>query len=178
MPQAPSSRASRDVARSPKRPPDNVVFSSDGESDMAGQNRFLPEGELPRARDPVRALLIDDDNADISIMRLLSARSKQMDFFLKSCKSTPDARDALAASRFDILYVDYWLGEETSISFIHDVTQEYDVPCILVTGLDTPDIRRLAFRAGVAGFLAKDELSIQAIEAVTLTVLRPRGRMD
>jgi hypothetical protein len=39
-------------------------------------------------------------------------------------------------------------------------------------------VRRVAFRAGVAGFLAKDELSIQAIESVTLTVLRGTGKMQ
>jgi DNA-binding NarL/FixJ family response regulator len=136
------------------------------------------EEEMPPGRDAVRALVLDDDSVDVSIMRRLSLKSRQIELYLHACGSIADAQRALAKARFDILYVDYWLGEGTSIAFIHDVARRRQIPCILMTGSDTPEVRRVAFRAGVAGFLAKDELSIQAIESVTLTVLRGTGKMQ
>jgi len=139
--------------------------------------RSFREAEMPPGRDPVQALLLDDDSDDTFIMRSLTAKSKQIDISLRASRSVEDARTALAERRFDILFVDYWLGTETSIAFIHDLTQVSDTPCILVTTLDTPEIRRCAFRAGVAGFLSKDDLSIQAIESVILTVLHRSGRI-
>jgi DNA-binding NarL/FixJ family response regulator len=135
------------------------------------------DDEMPMGRDPVRALLLDDDRDDVMIIQTLTARSKQIELQVRATRSIVDARMALAETRFDILFVDYWLGAETSIAFIHEVTQTENIPCILMTGLDTPEIRRCAFRAGVAGFLAKDDISIQAIDGVTLTALRQGGRM-
>lgn len=125
-------------------------------------------------RERVRALLIDDDMADISLIERLSTKSRQLDITLTSCRSTDEARSALARKTFDVVYVDYWLGMDTSIGFICDFARTSDVPCVMLTTLDEPDIRRVAFRAGADAFLSKDEISTQAIEGVTMTVLRQR----
>ena len=142
------------------------------------KEQSILDAAMPPPRDSIRALLIDDDIADTFLVRSLSLKSKQMDLFLTTRRTIEDAKVALTEGHFDVLYVDYWLGDETSISFIHDVSHVHKIPCILLTGLDTPDIRRCAFRAGVVGFLSKYDLSIQAIESVTLTVLRQSGRFS
>jgi len=147
---------------------------------MTLQNRVSewepePEAEafMPPERDKVRALLIDDDPVDASLISRLTGKSKQLDISLTTCRSVADAAAVLEKQQFDVLYVDYWMGCQTSIHFIHNLSQTQNTPCVLVTGLDEPDIRRIAFRAGVKAFLSKDELSTQAIEGVTLAVLRP-----
>ena len=132
------------------------------------------EASLAPSREQIRALLIDDDQDDASMINILSLKSKQLDISLTSCRNVEDALAALAAQKFDVVYVDYWLGLETSIPFIYDFAREHSTPCILLTTLDEPDIRRLAFRAGVEGFLSKEAISTQAIESVTLSVLRRR----
>jgi DNA-binding NarL/FixJ family response regulator len=113
----------------------------------------------------------DDDPEDTFLFWRLLSRSKQIDFTIKTCRGIEDAAELLAKHEFDVVYVDYWLGFDTSISFIPTATQHRWPPTILITGLDTPDIRRCAYRAGVAGFLSKDNLSIQAIESVTLAIV-------
>ena len=133
------------------------------------------EANLPPTREQIRALLIDDDHEDASIIGKLSRKSKQLDISLTNCRNLEDAMAALAAQKFDVVYVDYWLGMETSIPFIYQFARENSTPCVLLTSLDEPDIRRIAFRAGVEGFLSKDQISTQAIESVTLAVLRGRG---
>jgi DNA-binding NarL/FixJ family response regulator len=126
------------------------------------------------AREKVFALLIDDDAVDAEIFAILAARSKQLDVELKICRSVEEGARLTSERRFDLIYVDYWLGLQTSIAFISEFTKRQEAPCILLTGLDEPDIRRIAFRAGVRAFLSKEDLSTQAIEAVTLAVLNGR----
>ncbi len=129
------------------------------------------DDEPATRRDKVRALLIDDDAIDCALIARLAANSRHIDFDLTVCRSL-EAAKALGQQRFDVVFVDYWLGYETSIAFIHDFARVHDVPLVLLTSLDEPDIRRIAFRAGVEAFLSKDDLSRQALESVTLAVLR------
>ena len=130
------------------------------------------EDYFPLHRETIRVLLIDDDGVDATIIKNLMKNSKQLDFTLVTCRSVDEGKKAIEKCKFDIALVDYWMGCDTSIGFIHAFSHSQPVPCILLTGLDTPEIRRCAFRAGVAAFLAKDDLSIQAIESVTMAVLR------
>ena len=129
----------------------------------------------PVERDKVRGLLIDDDAADAANIRQLAAKSKQLDFRPKVCFTIDDARRILSEQTFDVVYIDYWLGWETSVAFISEFTKRHHAPCVMLTGLDEPDTRRVAFRAGVNAFLAKDEISTQAIEGVTLAVMTQRA---
>jgi DNA-binding NarL/FixJ family response regulator len=87
-----------------------------------------------------------------------------------------EAARLLERDHYDIVYIDYWLGVETSIGFIMGAGLRRWPPVVLVTGLDTPDIRRCAYRAGASAYLAKDNLSVQAVEGVTLAVLERRVR--
>jgi DNA-binding NarL/FixJ family response regulator len=127
--------------------------------------------ELP-PREKIHALLIDSDSHDGLILENLAARSRQLDFVTTRLRSLPDVAVLLSERRFDVIYLEYWLGEETSVSFIHDVATAQGPPCVVLTDLDEPDIRRIAFRAGAQAFLSKDALSPHALESVTLTVLR------
>jgi DNA-binding NarL/FixJ family response regulator len=125
-------------------------------------------------REKVSALLIDDDDGDAAVFVRLSARSKQIDLDLKIGFSVEEAWRLTSERRFDLILVDYWLGLQTSIAFISEFSKANVTPCVLLTGLDEPDIRRIGFRAGVQGFLSKEDLSTQAIEAVALAVLHGR----
>jgi CheY-like chemotaxis protein len=125
----------------------------------------------PKGREKIRALLVDDDAVDCLLISRLAARSKHLEFDLTVCRNLEEAH-SLASQRFDVAYIDYWMGSETSIHFIHTFARMHDVPCILLTSLDEPDIRRVAFRAGAEAFLSKAGISIQALESVTLAVLR------
>ena len=135
-------------------------------------NQEWLDQELKPRRERVKALLIDDDGDDIALFERLARKSKQLDFELIACRTLGAARRALMLNKFDVVYFDYWLGIETSIPFVHEFSRVNNVPAILLTGLDEPDIRRVAFRAGVEAFLSKEELLTQGLEAVTLTVLK------
>jgi len=127
------------------------------------------------ARETVRVLLVDDDPVDREIIVRASKGGEQLELCYTQCGSSTEAKASAARSQFDLAIVDYWLGEETSISLIQEFQHLYKLPVVLLTGLDTPDVRRCAFRAGIAGYLSKDALIVQAIESAALGVLYAGG---
>jgi DNA-binding NarL/FixJ family response regulator len=127
-----------------------------------------------QAREKIHALLIDADSHDSLTLCRVATRSKQLEICITPCRSLDEANALLAQRRFDVIYLEYWLGAETTIAFIHAMAALEGAPCVVLTDLDEPDIRRLAFRAGAHAFLSKDSLSAQALESVTLAVLRPQ----
>lgn len=125
------------------------------------------------SRERVEALVIDCDALDNVALAEIAARSQQLDIAVTACKSLIDAQAALARHRFDVIILEFWLGQETTIAFIHEIA-DAGTPCIVLTDLNEPDIRRIAFRAGAQAFLSKQALCSQALEGVTLAVLRSR----
>ncbi len=126
-------------------------------------------------REKIDALVIDADAIDSLALEEIAGRSKQLEIGVTGCRSLEEAKSLLSQRRFDVVYLEYWLGSETTIAFIHDMALHERAPCIVLTDLDEPDIRRLAFRAGAHAFLSKDSLCPQALESVTLAVLRWRS---
>lgn len=125
-------------------------------------------------REKIDALLIDADPLDCLTFEGLAARSKQLEILATRCCSLAEAKSLLSARRFDVIYLEYWLGEDTCVAFIHDIAAREGPPCVVLTDLDELDIRRIAFRAGAHAFLSKTALCPQALESVTLAVLRSR----
>jgi CheY-like chemotaxis protein len=147
---------------------------------MLSDARDFPDSDAPPAdigapaREKVHALLIDADARHCRALADIADRSRQLEFSITSCSSLDEAKALMAQRRFDVVYLEYWLGSETTIAFIHTMAALEAAPLIMLTDLDEPDIRRVAFRAGAQAFLSKDSLSPQALESVTLAVLRPR----
>ena len=125
-------------------------------------------------RDRVHALLLESDPRFRDDLAAVLRQSKQLDVHLTVCRSVEEIETALWRDGADVIYLDYWFGEETSVAFIHALAARGGTPCVMVTALDEPDIRRIAFRAGVRAFLSRDALNAQALDSVTLAVLRPR----
>ena len=115
------------------------------------------------------------DLDDALLIKKLTMRSKQLDVRLTTCVWPEEAFIALLRQPFDVVYADLWLGFETSAAFVCECARRNDAPVIVLTACDDPAVRRLAFRAGARAYLAKEELSTQALDAVTLAVLRDRN---
>jgi DNA-binding NarL/FixJ family response regulator len=145
-------------------------------------NLIAPEFDIAAAmdalnapkREKIHALVIDADAIDCLALEEIAARSKQLEISITACRSLDEAETLVSQQRFDVVYLEYWLGSQTTIAFIHEMAAHDRSPCIVLTDLDEPDIRRLAFRAGAHAFLSKNSLCPQALESVTLAVLRWR----
>jgi DNA-binding response OmpR family regulator len=142
---------------------------------------FCQDGTDPQfaisrpCRERVRALIIDHDREDAESLAGVAARSKQLCFYVTIRPSLPAAEAELMTGGFDIIFLEYWLGSQTAIAFLLAVASRCGPPCVVVTDLDEPDIRRVVFRAGAEAFLSKKSLGPQALESVTMAVLRARA---
>ena len=138
------------------------------DSDLQGAKDF---DLLTPTRETVRVLLVDDDPIDRELIMRAASGGEQLDIRFTQCGSAAEAKAAVERDGFDLAIVDYWLGQETSIPLIQDFHHKHNLPVLLLTGLDTPDVRRCGFRAGIAGYLSKDALIVQAIESAALGAL-------
>lgn len=125
-------------------------------------------------RDRIDALLVESDSRFLEDLAAAARRSRQLDFRLTSCRSLAEAEQALGRATPDVIYLDCWLGEGTSIPLIHRLAARGGAPCVMVSSLDEPEIRRIAFRAGARAFLWRGALSAQALDGVTMAALRSR----
>lgn len=126
-------------------------------------------------RETVRVLLVDDDPIDRELIMRAARGGEQLDLRFTQCGSSGEAKDSAGRDHYDLAIVDYWLGQETSIPLIQEFQRKYNLPVVLLTGLDTPEVRRCGFRAGITGYLSKDALIVQAIESAALGVLYASG---
>ena len=126
-------------------------------------------------RETVNVRLVDDDPIDRELIMRAARGGEQLDIRFTQCGSSGEAKAAADRNHFDLAIVDYWLGQETSIPLIQEFQRKYNLPVILLTGLDTPEVRRCGFRAGITGYLSKDALIVQAIESAALGVLYATG---
>ncbi len=116
-----------------------------------------------------RVLLLEDDPG---ISRLVSRQLERAGFHTESAATTAAARTKLAAEPFDLLLLDYNLGEgKTGVEFYSELQKEgREIAAILMTAFS--DEQRLveALRAGVRDYILKTpnfmELVVPTVEGV------------
>jgi signal transduction histidine kinase len=108
----------------------------------------------PRTGADVRLLLLDDDPG---ILRLEHKRLEAAGYAITAVQTTGAARDALAASRYGLLVLDYRLaGGLSGLEFYQQLRAEgCDVPAMLVTAFSDESKLFEALRAGVRDVIPK-----------------------
>ena len=108
--------------------------------------------EQSETPDALRVLLVDDDQVDrMAIERF--AREHSLPFVLEMAKSTSDARQRLKSETFDVVILDYLLGDGTGLELIPELG---DTPSIIVTGSGNELVAAEALRIGAFDYLIKD----------------------
>ncbi len=108
----------------------------------------------------VYVLLVEDDRDDFYLTQDLLQRIERERYWVVWAGSFDRAKLELHERRFDVVLVDYRIGERTGLDFIAEVGPRYpQTPMILLTGLSDPDIDFAAEKAGAADYLVKDGLT-------------------
>jgi signal transduction histidine kinase len=108
----------------------------------------------------VYVLLVEDDRDDFFLTQDLLQRIERERYWVVWAGSYDRAKLELHERVFDVVLVDYRIGERTGLDFISEVGPRYPhCPMILLTGLADPDIDFAAERAGAADYLIKDSLT-------------------
>jgi DNA-binding response OmpR family regulator len=125
---------------------------------------------------PFHVLILDDDDLDT---QLLTAACLQVGEYRVICRRAPDlptARRLLAEIAFDLVFADYWLGSETSVSLVVELAHNREAPPVVMTSsADTLDVQTIGLRAGAVTFLPKADITRTTVRAaIHAAATRPR----
>ena len=99
-----------------------------------------------------KVLLIEDDKiAQMAFRRLVRDEHLPYDYTIAS--SVSEANTILRTNRFDILIVDYLLGDGTAFDILDSIT---NTPTIFATGAGNEELAVKAMKAGAYDYLIKD----------------------
>ncbi len=114
---------------------------------------------------PIKVLLIDDDEEDFILTRYIFDEFKDNQYKLDWLNNFDDGLNALNENRHDIYLVDYRLGERTGLELLREaIGRGCSAPIILLTGHADKEIDFQAMQAGAADYLVKSELTARLLE--------------
>ncbi len=116
-------------------------------------------------RKPVRVLVLDDNEDDFAFVKILLGKSLAFTYELQWAQTEEAALSALRRGGFDVALFDYKLGGTTGLEILQTLqSQQCDIPIILLTGSENPEIDQAALNAGAADYLCKGALDTTRIE--------------
>ncbi|HZW03170.1 MAG TPA: PAS domain S-box protein, partial [Anaerolineaceae bacterium] len=112
-----------------------------------------------------RVLMVDDDEEDYLLTRLLLRESKGRTIELKWVSTYEAAQQHLQQDGFDAVLVDYDLGARTGVELIREMASSgYHAPAILYTGRGSYEVDLEAMQAGATLYLSKGEANPLLLE--------------
>jgi PAS domain S-box-containing protein len=113
---------------------------------------------------PVRLLLVEDDEEDYRLVRQWLADSLDGPFRLDWVDTLEAANAALAAAEHDTCLLDYRLGPHSGLDLLREaVASDNPTPIILLTGQGDAEVDTAALQAGAADYLVKDEITASTL---------------
>ena len=117
--------------------------------------------------DRIRVLLVEDDQVDqMAFERFVELEGLPYD--LEHTRSVSETRVVLDGEPFDVVIMDYWLGDGTALDLFDEVRE---APVIVMTGSGGEEIAVETMKAGAADYLIKD-LSSNYLKTVPVMVER------
>jgi two-component system, cell cycle sensor histidine kinase and response regulator CckA len=114
---------------------------------------------------PIRVLLIDDDEDDYILTRDWFSEFQSVDCQLEWVNNYQAGLDAIARSQHDIYLIDYRLGEIDGLEVLRQaIAGGCCAPIILLTGRGDRAIDLEAMKAGAADYLEKSQLNAALLE--------------
>lgn len=113
----------------------------------------------------VRVLVLDDNEDDFSFVKILLGKSQMCTYQLEWAPTESAALTAVQQGRFDVGLFDYKLGGTTGLETLRALqNQQCDIPIILLTGSENPEIDQAALDGGAADYLCKRSLDTTRLE--------------
>lgn len=114
---------------------------------------------------PIRVLLVEDDEEDFIIARDLFGEIENTQYALDWVATGAEAIAQFEARRHDIYLIDYRLGVTNGLDLLQ-LAQKMCVPApvIMLTGQGEPNVDLAAMRAGAADFVVKGEITASYLE--------------
>ena len=114
---------------------------------------------------PIKILIIDDDEEDFFLTSQYIKKIRGKEFIIDWCYRYQEALEAIVEARYDIYFIDYYLGAKTGLELMKEaLEQNCEQPLILLTGMGNQKIDLEAMQAGAYDYLVKLELNTEKLE--------------
>jgi PAS domain S-box-containing protein len=114
---------------------------------------------------PIKILIIDDDEEDFFLTSQYIKKIRGKEFVIDWCYRYKEALDAIVEARYDIYFIDYYLGPKTGLDLMKDALEKNcEQPLILLTGMGNQKIDMEAMQTGAYDYLVKLELNTEKLE--------------
>ncbi|MCC5638866.1 response regulator [Nostoc sp. CHAB 5844] len=116
-------------------------------------------------KNPIRVLLIDDDEDDYILTRDWFGEFQVAGCELSWVDNYADAKQLIAKYQHDVYLVDYRLGIHNGLELLREaIANGCSAPIILLTGQGDREIDLEAMKAGAADYLEKSQLTAPLLE--------------
>ncbi|KFN42981.1 hypothetical protein N790_11235 [Arenimonas malthae CC-JY-1] len=114
---------------------------------------------------PLRILVVDDDEEDFLILRDLLADFPQGRFQLDWVGTLEEGIAGLRRNEHDVFLVDYHLGPDNGMDLVRLAVAEKSAhrPVIMLTGQGNPEVDREALAAGASDYLVKGSIDAEKL---------------
>ncbi|MCB1772582.1 MAG: EAL domain-containing protein [Gammaproteobacteria bacterium] len=121
----------------------------------------------------VRVLIVDDDDVDRERIRRYF-RKAELDYDVTETQSGAEALALTDQDRFDLILLDYRLGDMTGLDLLAALQQRggHDTPVIMITGGGNEILAVEAMQHGVADYIPKQALNADTLRLATNNALR------
>lgn len=129
-------------------------------------------------RQSVRVLLIDDDQEDAILLEHQLAKLKDFDVEFVWTNDVRDALHQIRGSDFDVLFVDYRLGNSSGMGLMSQLLEDDPQRAVvMVTGFGDENARTECLRRGAIDYLSKSDLNPRVLyRCIKRSLLPPDER--
>jgi PAS domain S-box-containing protein len=99
-----------------------------------------------------KILLVEDDRLDqMAFKRMVKEENLPYDYIIAG--SVAQARQIIGGERFDLVFIDYLLGDGTAFDILDSIV---DTPAVFTTGMGSEELAVKAMKSGASDYLIKD----------------------
>jgi two-component system phosphate regulon sensor histidine kinase PhoR len=99
-----------------------------------------------------KILMVEDDKLDqMAFKRMVKEENLPYDYTIAGCVA--QARDILGGTKFDLIFIDYLLGDGTAFDVLESIV---DTPAVFATGTGSEELAVKAMKSGASDYLIKD----------------------
>jgi signal transduction histidine kinase len=117
---------------------------------------------------PIKVLLVDDDEDDYVIIRDLLSEIDWTNFDVQWASTYEEALEASKVGAYQVCLIDYRLGERNGLELMHQLRWEgFTAPMILLTGYGDREVDVKAMEDGAADYIEKGQITSSLLERST-----------
>jgi CheY-like chemotaxis protein len=123
---------------------------------------------------PVNILIVDDNPADVALIRHMLKRSSSVEvaqYF--SSDDLESTLQQLSEQPIDCILLDYMLGATTGLEVLKGIRNQHSTPILFLTGYDDQKISQEALQQGAEHYLSKGNLTREHLEQSIQQILQP-----